>query len=393
MKKRKVAVVVHSLQHGGLARSLITALSVIDMTKFDITLFLLNETDTLRHLIPPQVRIIINDDKTHHYRRPMALLYQLLIKLFSFNKLIKDKYKEKLHSYVHARKAKYCADTINKSGEYDVAVGYTVDMCAEVGLLINASKHYVFYHSSDPMFHRDITEKVFPYYDKIIAVGKSVETMLRETFSRYNEKIHLIANYSDFNCIKEFSSQSVPENKRLRRDTDIVLSTCGRIDREKGYDLALGAAKMLRESGVSFGWYFIGDGGSREKIEKMRDEYNLSDYVYITGFEENPYRYINLCDIYVQPSYEESFGLTIVEAMIAGKPVVSTATLGARDILENGKRGVLTDINAEELYNGIMSLISDTALRGSFCDIYTPEENIKEKEEYSRLWNSLLDED
>ena len=73
---------------------------------------------------------------------------------------------------------------------------------------------------------------------------------------------------------------------------------------------------IVKEKNIDFGWYFVGDGPERTKLENKITEYGLMNNIIITGMQENPYSYIGACDIYVQPSYEESFGLTIKEAQI-----------------------------------------------------------------------------
>ena len=52
----------------------------------------------------------------------------------------------------------------------------------EMALLIDADRHYVFFHSEEADFHKDITTRSFPKYDKIVAVGPGVEILLRENF-------------------------------------------------------------------------------------------------------------------------------------------------------------------------------------------------------------------
>ena len=95
-------------------------------------------------------------------------------------------------------------------------------------------------------------------------------------------------------------------------------------------------------------------------------------------------------DIYVQPSYEEAFGLTIKEAEILGKPVVSTRTVGGTALLESGEKGVLTDFSGQDVAKGILSLINNPDKRHSFENLYTLEDNEKEKQIYIDKLNQLL---
>ena len=155
-------------------------------------------------------------------------------------------------------------------------------------------------------------------------------------------------------------------------------------------DIAVKTAYILKKQGVNFTWYFVGDGVERIKLEKLIDQYQLCDNIVITGYVDNPYPYIKLCDIYIQTSYEEAQPLAVLEAMVLGKAVVSTKTVGGKYILENGKKGVLTDMNSESMAEGILSLVNDVDRRKSFENTYTLEDNLREKEVYVRKINELL---
>ncbi|MCR5783969.1 MAG: glycosyltransferase, partial [Clostridia bacterium] len=154
--------------------------------------------------------------------------------------------------------------------------------------------------------------------------------------------------------------------------------------------LALRAAAILRDRGFDFRWYFVGDGDDRAKLEKMIDTLSLCDKIIIMGYLMNPYPYIGSCDIYVQPSYEESFGLAVMEARILGRAIVSTDTVGCRIVLETGRNGIITPITAEGLADGIAELLTDEQKRKSFENKYPAEDNLREKAVYADSWDILL---
>ena len=110
------------------------------------------------------------------------------------------------------------------------------------------------------------------------------------------------------------------------------------------------------------------------------------------GSQENPYPWIAQCDIYIQPSYEEAQGLTIMEAQILHKPIISTKTVGAKTIISDYQTGLLCDINAEALSEGIARLMDDKAL----CNQLT--ENTKQidyqsyNHQIEKQWDKLLAE-
>ena len=96
-----------------------------------------------------------------------------------------------------------------------------------------------------------------------------------------------------------------------------------------------------------------------------------------------------MCDIYIQPSYHESYGRTIKEAIILGKPIVSTDTVGAHTLLDNTEFGEIVEINADALSQGIMTAV-EKQRQGKYHK-YNITENVSEKTEFISKLEKLLD--
>ena len=158
----------------------------------------------------------------------------------------------------------------------------------------------------------------------------------------------------------------------------------------KGFDLAIECAKILKNKGVSFLWYFVGDGPDKNKLLSLIEKYELQDYVQITGMKENPYPFMRACDIYVQPSYEEASPLTMVEAQKLSKPVVTTATVGGKKLV-NEKTGVVTEISAAALADGIISLLSDKQVYNNITEFLKNNDNSDEVTKFKEQWRKLLE--
>ena len=157
---------------------------------------------------------------------------------------------------------------------------------------------------------------------------------------------------------------------------DINILTVARLVIDyKGYDIAIKTAKILKENGYKFKWYVVGDGPDKVKISSLIDEYDVKDCFILLGKRENPYPYMKNCDIYVQPSRREGFGLTVVEAKILNKPIVCTNFNTAKELIENENDGLISGNNEEELYLSIRRYIDDIILRNKV--INTLENNLK----------------
>lgn len=387
--KRKVLFITPSLRQGGVEHSLITCLSLLNPNQYDITLFLYTKMLDLLSEVPEYVNVVIGVDKTKYYRRPYIISLLLKQKIYKFLKndnaaLVTQ---EKINNYIHCKKVEHPQRVYFSKDHYDAIISYSLHIGTEMALMIQGNKRIVFMHSSDPNYHKEIIEKDLIHFDKIVAVSPNIAKVYKKNYAYLDNKIISIDNYVDAEKIIE---QSKETNIGIITRERITIATCGRISHEKGFDLAVEAAECLKRQGINFYWFFIGDGADREKIEQTIKERKLDKYIEITGYKDNPYPYIAAADIYIQPSYEEAQPLVLLEAMALGKPIVSTKTVGGTTILKDGEKGVLTDFNGQAIANGIMTLINSPDVRHSFENIYTLEDNKKEKKIYIEKINQLL---
>lgn len=384
--KKKVVILLQSLQQGGLSVSLLEALNIVDLTQYDITIYVYSNNNPWQDFFPKEINIIVDTDKTHYHRRPKAIWYHICILFFKFinNHRLKTVFEKKLHTFVHKKKAKYPARRYFKPG-VDVVISYALGLCTEMAVEINANRKYLFFHSSKPDFHRDICEKCFYYFDNIIAVGTNVQEMLKKTYPIFADRIVTIKNYLDPKRIISLANDYKVDTLKYKKE--YVFTSVIRLDKEKGADLLVDVAFQLKKKGVSFVWFVVGDGDCRSKVEKLINRNSLSDSVILVGFQDNPYPYISCCDYYIHPAYEESFGLAILEALILDKFVLSTDTMGADEVLAHGEFGVLVPIDSLALANNIIACI-DTPVRSTkdYTQYYESE-----RDEYKLKWTTILD--
>ena len=118
-----------------------------------------------------------------------------------------------------------------------------------------------------------------------------------------------------------------------------------RQDENKNQGMLLNAFKAIHERNTDTKLLLIGDGPCHEQLIKMRDDSNLKDCVEIPGNTDAPEKYYAKADVYVQTSHREGMPLSILEAMAAGLPVISTNVGGIRDVID--ANGILIDDNDE----------------------------------------------
>ena len=382
--KRKVLFVVHQLNLGGVQKALISALNALDYSKNEVILYVRNNrTDLLLQINRNVSKIIINQDTTKHYRKPYAVWLQLLLKINNSQKT-----KQKLNDYIISSQMKYeKKHYFSDDVEYDLAVSYIQSYTAKfVDENVKAKRKVMFYHGSTDEFH-EVNEKVMQHFERIYCVSKGAQKAVQGFYPQYAEKIDCLENYVDAESVRHKANAFIPNYPKYK----LILCSCGRITPVKGYDLAVGAAEIVKKNRLDFKWYFVGDGVNRPKIESLISEKHLDDYIEITGLKDNPYPYIKNCDIYVQPSYEEAHPLSIIEAQILGKAIVSTATIGGQSIINDGENGVICDINAESIAQKINLISQDKAIQNTIHNNLAKINYSKDYQRFRNDWKKLLE--
>ncbi len=379
--KKQVLFFIESLQCGGAEKSLISLLPLLDYSKMDVDLLLLKRGGIFEQYVPKQVHIIDFEQRVSPW---LYRIYQLRFSLrLRWNKLAGKKehgaetrWKTMLRAYTPLQK------------QYDVVIAYQqgfptyyiIDKvhAAKKCTWINADITQVGYNAR---FNR-------PYYDKadvIVPVSDRLKDILAT--SDYVPANKLFPVFDILNpqliCTMADEPQALMQNEGLK------IVTVGRMVRLKGYDIAVEAAKILRNKGLKFCWYFIGDGNDRATVESLINTYALEECVTLLGEQANPYPFVKACDIYVQTSRNEGFGLTIAEAKILHKPVVSTNFPVVHDQIADEQNGLIAEMSAEDIAQKIVRLIDDKELRTKIVHTLQQEQNNTAEQESAKV-NALI---
>ena len=124
-------------------------------------------------------------------------------------------------------------------------------------------------------------------------------------------------------------------------------------------------------------------------MEKMIHDNQLQENVILLGKKDNPYPYMKNCDIYVQPSKKEGFGLTVAEAKILKKIIVCTNFNTASELITNKYDGLIVDQSAEAVYKGIIKYINDSNFKYTICKTLNINESYNSIKEIEKI-NSLI---
>lgn len=393
--KKRILFVIDSLRCGGAEKSLVSLLSNIDYTNYDIDLQLFARNGDFEKFIPATVNILSLPDYLQYSSLGLSKNFFCTKPKYLFSRI---KYSLSIRidkNSTHTKKAMLywkctskCFNTLSK--HYDVAIAYAQGIPTFfVAEKVNATKKFAWVNATlifDSQTQK-YNETLYSVYDKIIPVSANTKKILSNLFPQYICKLHVIADLIDFNFITKMSDEESP--KELKKDHFTIL-TCARLDNgHKGYDIALDACKILHDRGVKFRWYAIGEGTFRNEMEKFIAENNLQDIFILLGTKENPYPYFSACDIYVQTSRHEGFGLSIAEARILNKPVVTTEFDAVWNQMVQGKNGIVVPVDATAVADAIQDLIAHPQKREAISAYQSTEKkgNIEELQKFYNLIN------
>lgn len=167
---------------------------------------------------------------------------------------------------------------------------------------------------------------------------------------------------------------------------DIVVVSVARITREKGYEVLTESIKL--DSGSSVKYLIVGDGEYLPTMKKELAEYVKSGKVQFTGYRTDVGAILACCDIFVLPTLHETLSISLLEAALAGLPMVASKVGGCPEIVVDGFNGFLVEpSDSKGLYDSISALSVNEALRGEMGK--NAIELISEKFDYGKILNQI----
>lgn len=357
--KKKIIFVTEKLIMGGVEKSLLELIKILS-PYMEITVAVMQRGGELELEICKyaDVKLLLNDKLNFKQIFIDKIRRSKIVDAFHMIRSVCKSVKEK--SYIRQCTSRiYEIDKINEY--YDFAVCYhkpTDILVPFTALRINAKNKIIWFHTEileTVRMDEEYYKRIYELYDSFVCVSESVHLQLNDFLKNRKSNIYTIYNYIDeyalYSKSKAFSSSF--------RHNQINIVTVGRLSKEKGQDIAIKAAQILKDKSINFTWYLIGDGPYYAELFQLRKKLSLENHIRFLGYKENPYPYIKDCDIYVQPSREEGYGLSVAEAKLFQRPVIVTNFLTATEHIDNGKNGYIVSMDEKELSLKIIYLIEN----------------------------------
>jgi glycosyltransferase involved in cell wall biosynthesis len=199
--------------------------------------------------------------------------------------------------------------------------------------------------------------------DRIIAVSEGAASSL-EVSGIPREWIRVVPN----GPIGGARRSLVPEAGDLPLARPSVVTVAGLLER-KGVHVLLDAFERIAAAEPEAHLYYVGEGPERPALVERARRSGLADRVHLEGFQPDPNRYLRAADVFVLPSYCESFGLAAVEARTAGAAVVVSDAEGLPEAVDRGRAGLLVPTgDAGALATTLRSLLASPDERARWSE-------------------------
>jgi len=187
------------------------------------------------------------------------------------------------------------------------------------------------------------------------------------------DRVSVIPNFAP-----EARATSVSRAALDTPDDAPLLLALGRLHRNKGFDVLIGALARLPEHYLWLG----GDGPLADELRDLAKARGVSQRVRFLGWRDDTAALFAAADIFVCPSRHEPFGNIVIEAWMQGVPIVAAASEGPGTLIEDGKSGILVPLEDEKaMADALAALARDRALAERLAEAgrqtyeagYTPE--------------------
>ncbi len=205
----------------------------------------------------------------------------------------------------------------------------------------------------------------------IVAVTDSLRDDILDRTSLKPKKMQVIYNGIDTSLFQR------PRSGALRRkygwsDDDIIIGSLGNIRPAKGYDILLRAAALLKQSPHSFRFVIAGQedkGRLFHDLLVLREELGLEENVQFLGFLDDPAEFLASVDLFLSSSISEGLPLSVIQAMVAGLPIIATRCGGFLKLIADGQNGCLVDVgDPAALATGIELVAGNAELQEKFAE-------------------------
>ena len=365
-EKKKILIRIGSLRHGGAEKVLVTFLKNLPPDLYDIDLLLNLYSGKYLVDVPDFVNVLyLNKGEMITTNRLQDLPKKAYRKIFQG---ILKKFPSILYSKILKRK------------KYDIEFAAIHGFRDEIlNSPLKNSKKIVWIHNDlrKTHFHNYTDEEIRKFFgfDKILVISEQIKADFENLAKTVEEKSRIIRIYNPLDTEEVISkSQEVGSGKLegqqpLTNNEQPIFISVGTVFPQKGFDRLLKVHKRILDEGFQHKIQIVGDGYDFENIKKLRSELGVENTAEMIGFTENPYPYFKNADFYVLSSRYEGFPTVLFEAITLKKNIIATDVSGVREMLDDGKLGLIIENSEQGIYDGMKKALENPESFDQYAEI------------------------
>lgn len=343
--KTKIAFFIESLNFGGAEKSFLSLINHLNPEKYLVDVIVIKKNGALEKNLPAHVNYKSLDPEYSNISRIKYLTHR--------------KFSSKRHNAQFFWKS-FKNEFQQFPEQYDLAIawgqGFATYFTADrIQAKYKCAWINIDYDKAGYVFKHD--QYIYEKFDLINGVSPFVNDVMAKYLSK--EKLIQIPNIID---VEDVISKSLEKCPITFKDNLFNIVSLGRLAKQKAFHLSIEAAKHLKDKGMKFHWYIVGDGSERPFLEELRRDLDLENEITFTGFQHNPYSFVKQADLYVQTSIFEGLGRTLIEAAMLHKPIVTTDFETAYDLVDQDKTGMITPKTPEAIAAAIFKIYQNEDL-------------------------------
>ncbi len=330
----KILFLIHDLGQGGAEKVLVNLVNNMDRTRFDISV----------------VSLFGGGVNEQFLKKDIRYKYIWKKQVPGNSKWMKFLTPEQLHK--KCIKENYDIEVAYLEGPVTRIIGGCQNKLTDLVSWVHVEQHTEKYAISS-FRGRSEAQKCYHRMNRIVAVSESVKQDFIDIFQWTSENISVLYNTNESEKIRKNSK----ENIDIFKNSEFNLISVGSLKPVKGFDRLVRIHAHLRKNGIPVHTYILGKGPQKNELEKLIQEYEISDSFTLLGYDTNPYKYVAKADLFICSSWREGFSTAASESLIVGTPVCTVEVSGMKEMLGyHNEYGLIVDNNEDDLYEAIKGL-------------------------------------
>ena len=346
--KKKILIRIGSLRHGGAEKVLVTFLKNLPKEKYDIDLLLNLYSGKYLSEVPDWINVLylnkgemITTNRIQDIpQKAFRVIYQKMLQKFP-NLLYKNILKGKKYNIEFAAIHGFRDEILNSP--------------------LKSSKKIIWIHNDlrKTHFHNYTDEEIRKFFgfDKIMVISEHIQKDFENLARTEDEKNRIVRIYNPLDTAEILTKAG--SGKQEAGSNAPTFISVGTVFPQKGFDRLLKVHKRLLDEGFNHKIKIVGDGYDFENIKNLKSELGVDETAEMTGFTDNPYPHFKNADFYILSSRYEGFPTVLFEAITMKKNIIATDVSGVREMLEDGKLGLIVENSEEGIYEGMKKALSE----------------------------------